>query len=269
MSNRLNRWLFCATVLLTACEDAAAPTERFTLELRGDGAPAFTVHREGGQHRVACTAQFTARARGRGVARWDGLDVVVYSPFDSTLATDTIEIPATDREFWARRELAAGEGDTAHIEIFAPQPFRNTLLFRYRVDGDTARHREAVPVTCGLLPDPSGGFPAITFVETRGSRSPLEPGDTVYVTYRASTAARLMSSTVRLSGAFAAESIRAERLEPLVDHTVAFVVPVGGAQDAAIHVTVGAWDALGRHLLRTRFDLLRTAPTATELQIRQ
>jgi hypothetical protein len=129
--------LLVAAVLLAACRDGLTSPE-LTLELRGEQLHSAVVYNEGGHSELRCGfVDVQARLSGgsNGFAFWEGATLRLRA-LDSNAPLGEAEFSAAEISEWLGGDrIAIGEAQEMPWLVWAGEPFRTTVEYRYRPEG--------------------------------------------------------------------------------------------------------------------------------------
>ena len=258
-----------ALLALAGCGDGNGPDPalRVTLSAAVDGAP--TVERlPDGTPYLQCIVRLTAVPRGAHQGEWMGGTVRWYGGTERATPFDTLALdPAGLRAAWEPHNplITPGETITARLLLAATVPFEAGITLRYK-DRESG-HLEQVhtEVLCGPDVAPDAAPPAITALDATVRDLPLEFGDTLQVSFTATSGATVWRSYVQLSGPCEVITEHVEPLTASATRTALVPIPSTCGADAPVTVTVGVLDGAGRSTVRTLETALRvrdvTPPT--------
>lgn len=250
--------LAVAAAFVAACRDGSGPDEslQVTLSSLVDYAP--TVERtDDGTPYLQCIVRVTATPRGGHPGRWTGGRIRWYAGIDRSAPFDSVElVDAELNAALASSEAANGAfifpGSTASAQfaLGASIPFDADFILRYRDNTTTAEGSATTRVRCG--PEiPADAAPlVITALAAPVADSVIELGDTLAVTYTATSGAMVWRSYVELSGPCEVVAEQVEALTTTVTRTVRLVVPSTCRSDVPVTITVGVLDGVGRAATR-------------------
>lgn len=228
-----------AGALLASCQDATGPRLGVIVTVSQLVGPTYSADSTG-QQRLECGLYLEARSRARSRAGWLDATLAFYAADDSTQVLSTSTVAAADvRTSWGADSIDAGASETAHWRLTSSAPFSMRMLFRYRPAGGPV-DSTAVRVSCS---PPLGSGPPPTIVTLRaGQTAPLEPGDTLALTYVATSAVGLWQSLIHLGGPCDTVLMLPEQLRLTASHSVSIVLPAACALGVPLVVTAAAFD---------------------------
>jgi hypothetical protein len=129
--------LLAVAVLLPACRDGLTGPE-LTLELQGEQLHSAVVYNEVGQSELRCGfVDVQARLIGgaNGFAFWEGATLRLRA-LDSNVLLAEVEFSAEEISEWLGGDrIAIGEAQVMPWLVWAGEPFRTTVEYRYRPEG--------------------------------------------------------------------------------------------------------------------------------------
>jgi hypothetical protein len=194
--------------------------------LRNVGTP--VVEADADNFRIECTATFSATASGRAneTVRWDGAEIRWFAGLDRTTPVQTQSLSGQEVvDFWNGGVLTSGKTATTVWRFWAGVPFILELDFRYSSGRSNDGRTASTKMECGLNLDVSGApAPSISdlVVETP---TPLEPRDTLKLSYRAASTVGLWETAIVISGAYNDTIWIPERLAKESRRSTNLVVP--------------------------------------------
>jgi hypothetical protein len=235
-----------ALVVCGAC-DATGPDDR-SLEVQIIATaeqPATTLQSDGNLV-IECAVHLSASATGSSAtAVWDGAILRWYTgPHRTTpIQIDTLTT-AEVADVWGSDRLV--DNLNASWRLFASIPFIAESEFFFRENGSGQRRSASTRVACGI--DPAALTPAppiVSGVEIQ-MPSPLEPGDTLVVSYSANAPGRLFGTAVVIEGAWEHTARVAENLVTASSREVRLTIPPGVTLGSTLAIAVVAVDAVGQ-----------------------
>lgn len=228
--------------ILCGCGDATAPaaSTRVGIAVMSVSGPEI-FQPSPSETRIQCTATLHAAATGSGSATWVDGQVFFFAGPNRSDAIDTLPLNTSDLEqAWGAAEIRAGENLYTAWQFQANVPFGVTFRFRYRSRGLP----ESVDASFNCGPDvPAGSSPpALKQAVLHPSSGEIESGDTLTVTYTATSQVGLWETAVVVGGACETEVHFTEAFAPSVTRTVKLAVPTGCRLNAALDVDVQAFD---------------------------
>ena len=260
---------FLAAGALTACSDTTGPG--FAVTLVGRVSQQTVTENPDGPI-LRCDVELDAIATGDGHATWQSGVFRWYLGVDRTAPIDSQPVSSDDvRANWGSPTLRAGRTSSPWF-FQAGVPFEVEIALSYTVDGATRSDTATTRVACGAVPPAAGvARPTVTDVRITPATGDLEPGDSVTVTYTASSALGLWTTAVAISGPFDARQTFTEQQQKSRVRTATFPVPPGARPGARLTVAVIAEDAVSQfgaervNLPVTFVD--RTPPVLTSVTI--
>ena len=239
----------------TACGDGGGGTgtgkaPSMALEATGfTSDPRIVVLADGGQS-VACLFTFSVTATGdaNALATWTGATLRFYAGADRTTPIDSLTLSAAEMaEEFGAPGIRSGERRAADMGLVGSIPFGMDGEFRYRVQGSDAAGLAKAYVPC-VVPtqDPQSTPPTLSGVTLTAAPGPLEPGDTVRVSWKAQSTTGLWETGAVVSGAFDRRYRVPAAYSPQLTHTAVFVVPANARLGERVSVQVYAVDLLAR-----------------------
>lgn len=152
---------------------------------------------------VQCVIRIRAQATGSGEGEWTGATLRWFlgtgegTPFDSVLVSGE-EL----RGAWLEGSaIVAGEERTARFSMEATIPFRAEIALRYRGRRDGPERETTAPFHCGWPAAPDAAPLAVAVLDAQGPAGrPLELGDTLTVSFTATSGAVLWHSRLTIDG---------------------------------------------------------------------
>ncbi len=244
--------LAAALSLLAACGDGGTgPSGAPSLTIGISGIPSDPYIEEGGGGQsVGCLFTFSLTATGDAgaSATWTGATLRFYAGAGRTSPIDSLMLSAAETtEAFGSAGVAAGERKVAQLGFLASVPFGMEAEFRYRVQGSEAEGAVKSYVSCvPPVNDENAAPPRLSEPVVQAPPGPLEPGDTLKLTWTAESAIGLWETGVVVSGAFEQQHRVAAAYRAQTTHTVELVVPANAQLGEPVHVQVYAVDLLVR-----------------------
>lgn len=199
---------------------------------------------------ISCGVDFEATVTGRGTAIWQGATFYWFAGGDRSVAIDSLRVgPITTRSSWSADSISAADSKLSAWTFSGRAPFDAEAHFRYAVVGETGVRTSGVRFSCGpKLPLGGIAAPAVS-ADPPSVVGDVEPGDTIRVTYRATSAFGLWTTGLVLDEAWESVFSFADHMSLDVTRTVDVVVPLGArlgvpftikafAQDGGLQATV-------------------------------
>ncbi len=217
---------------------------------------------------VSCSVDLSATASGADTAVWvDGV-VRLYGGVDRSTPLDSVMLSASDlQNSWGNARIGAGQTETAHWKVQATLPFRVEFEYRYRPRVGTNKTTDA-GLDCG--PKIPAGTPAPS-VDTLGVFHPLanvQPGDTLTISYRATSPVGILQTAVELSGPCSVRVTLPEQIQTAVTRSVRLGIPATCQLGVPLTVSAFATDAAlqtGSRALATQIVLVDSAPPVLDV----
>jgi hypothetical protein len=145
--------------------------------------------------------------------------------------------------------IGPGERRSAELGLLGSIPFGMDGEFRYRVQGSDATASATAYVPC-VVPthQAQSALPTLTDVSLTVTPGPLEPGDTVRLSWKAASTTGLWETGAVVSGAFDRRVRVPAAYYKEMPHAVEFVVPVDAKLGEPVRVQVYAVDLLAREV---------------------
>jgi hypothetical protein len=244
---RRARFLAVGALAVLSCSESTAPPtpEPFAVALHVAKIydPELFVLPDGPV--MACGVDIDAVATGDGIARWEGATFYWFAGPSRSTAIDSLRISGNEvRRSFERDSISAVRNERSEWDISGRAPFDILMRFRFLVKGETTARTAEVRFTCGPAV-PAGTVLAPTMSIT--SMTPggeMEPGDTVRVSYSASSAFGLWITGVAVEDAFLFNHGFAEGLLPDAMNTVEVPIPWHSTLGASLDLTVYAIDGM-------------------------
>ncbi len=232
-----------ASSVTIACGDPTGPPEPLVVTLTSSQTFGPVLIAGGEEASIRCGFRLIATATGKGRADWQGGVFRFFAGADRTAPLDTVVLSEDELVgAWALDSVSAARADTSEWHFTAGVPFAVEFSFAYAQRGATAPDFATVRSVCGPTPSAAAGPPAASLVQVRTSDAELNVGDTVFVTYDATSANGLWQSGVAISGPFEETRFRPDTLLTTARHTIAFRVPAGSRLDLPVSVLLMADD---------------------------
>ena len=194
-----------------------------------------------GRQLIECDPTLVARDGNSRRALWDGATFSFYAAGDSTTVLASQSVPAeTVQESWGDYWIYPDSVATARWRITAGIPYRVKMEYYYQLDGGWS-DSTSVSVTCAPSVTP-GAPPVITNLQVRPDTA-VGPGDTLSISYAATSTTGLWQSVIQLSGACDTTLLFAEEMRASADRLVTVVVPAACRLGYSLTVTAYAYDA--------------------------
>jgi hypothetical protein len=231
--------LVAALPLVASCRDATGPELGVIVTVTSLTGPSYSADATG-RATVQCDLALQARDAGSRRASWLDATFAFYAPGDSTRAIAVDTVPAqTIRYSWGADSIGPDSTRTARWRLSATFPFDLKIRFTYRLAGG-GLDSSGVAVLCAPSTMP-GAAPTITTLRYRPFTS-LQPGDTLYLSFSATSPLGLWQSFLRLTGACDTTLMFAEQLQLAISHVVALAMPATCALGVPIGVTASSFD---------------------------
>ncbi|HEX2079476.1 MAG TPA: hypothetical protein VHG08_17245 [Longimicrobium sp.] len=260
-------WPAAALLLLGACSDGTGSGGPPELGMEASGFasdPQIFPDDDGGQS-VGCLFTFSLAATGDAgaTAVWTGGMLRFFLGPDRTTPFDSLALTAAEvAEAFGSGTIQAGERKSAEFGFLASVPFGMEGEFRFKVQESEAQGAAKAYVPCVVpVQEANSAPPAVSGVNVILPPGPLEPGDSIRVTWNASSTTGLWESGVLVSGAFQAWRRFADTYQKQVAHEVVLVVPNRVPLGEPVQVQVYAIDLL----VRTVGALPVTTPPVTDV----
>ena len=214
---------FCAATA-AACRDATAPTlplEPVSIAVTALVTPTYLTD-SAGRQLVECELPLQAHNTTSQRAIWLAATFAFFLPADSSspFAVDTIPAAAIAAS-WGSDSLGPDSVKTARWQVSATVPYTLKILFSYQLTGGALATSE-VPVSCEP-PTAPGPPPTITTLTYQPDS--LQPGDTLRLSYAATSSVGLWQTTIEVSGPCDTTLLVPEQLQHSASHVVALRMP--------------------------------------------
>lgn len=233
-----------------ACSEPTAPPEPFALTLGVAQVYAAQSFDLPDGPAISCGVDFEAAVTGSGTAVWQGATFYWFAGGDRSVAIDSLRIgPITTRSSWSADSISAVASKLSAWTFSGRAPFDAEAHFRYAVVGETEVRSAGTRFSCGPKL-PAGGIAApVVDADPPSLIGDVEPGDTIRVTYRATSPFGLWTTGLVLDEAWEAVFRFADHMALDVTRTVDVVVPLGArlgvpftikafAEDGGLQATV-------------------------------
>ena len=237
---------------LAACRDGGTGPSRvpmLTVQASGSASQPHVLV-EGGVQSVACLFSYRLNAAGDAgaSASWQGATLRFYVGADRTTPADSLQLTAAELvEEIGSAAIAPGEHRFVELGFVASIPFGMEAEFRYRVQGADATESVRAYAPCVVPVEQAGSTPArVSDVVITTSPGPLEPGDTLKLSWTAESTTGLWETGVVLTGAFQAQHRTPAAFLKQLATSVALVVPRDVRLGEPVQVQVYAVDLLAR-----------------------
>ncbi len=237
------------SVLLTpvlACHDSTGPEAPFTVSVSIESTTGPTFFNDDTVPQIQCFVTLRAVARGPGSAIWGDGKFYVFAGPDRVTPIDSSVMPAqTIRESWGASSIDSSEVRHAQWQLSAGIPFGLSFVFTYSKNGEV---QQAGPVafTCGPTIPSGAGPPQFGQVSVSPAAGEIEGGDTLTVSYAASSPVGLWETEIDITGACRLSRHLGEQLVITTTRIVPIVVPPECSIGGTLSVAVRAFDAAGQ-----------------------
>jgi hypothetical protein len=260
----LIRWRVLPAAILIAGCDATAPRPNVVVTLSSSVTAINWETGSGGLPIMRCDVQFRVTASGNATAKWSHASLRYYQGAPLRIV-DSTRMSATEvAESWPADSILPAETLYSDWYFTSGLPFEGELEMRYTVAAsgrtDTTVTRFACGPKAGDAPPPP---PVVASLAVTPSRTPLQHGDTLYVSYTASSSYGLYATKVELSGPAVVSRILAEQMSTSTTRTVAIPVPADARLGEPFAVAAVAVDGLGQEGaqgLQTGLSLVDESP---------
>ena len=251
---------------MSACHDVTAPHLTIAVSVTQVTGPAYSTDSVG-KPVISCGVRL------RAVAAISGADHAVWSdavfrwywgPDRSTPLDSSVTPSATVRTGWAFDDIGPGESRQSSWRVAANAPMGVTIVFRYQQIGGGWVDSTSVSFSCGPTPEPGAPPPAITTFAT-GATGTLQPSDTVFFDYAATSAVGLWQTVLRLTGSCETRQDYAENFQTATTRRLRLILPAACPLGVPLNVSVTARDPALRETVRslTLPALVDTTPPVT------
>ena len=243
-----------ALVALSAtvgCRDGSAP-ESLQIDLRADVIGPARFEDVDDFPNVSCDVVVTVDSRGSGRAVWHGGVLRFYFGRNPSELADSVLIPrASVSAAWGYDTLVAGRSVPTEWVFSHIFPFDADLELQYRPVPGSEIQRSSVSARCGSSVDPGSPLPVVDAVTVQSG--PAQPGDSVTISYSASSTSGLWATVVTVDPEECTDSLRtfSEHLQSSVTRTMRVKLNVECPHGTLARATVAAYDASARFTART------------------
>ena len=195
-----------------------------------------------GRQLIGCDATLYAKNAGSRRIVWLDATFTFTAALDSTAVAAVQTVPAqTIAGSWGGPALGPDSEATARWRITAGAPFRLRIRFFYDHEDGSGFDSTAVSLSCApaLTPGPP---PTVTTLGVKPDTA--EPGDTLLISYAATSGIGLWQSVIQLSGACDTTLLFPEDLHGADERVTPLVVPAACKLHLPLTVTAAAFDAL-------------------------
>lgn len=234
--------VFLAGAIVVSCREVTAPPDqnaRFTVAVTEVVGPSFSSDSSGRQL-IACDLTLQANNAASQRAAWLDATFGFYLPGDSTTPFSVDTLPAAAiAASWGADSIGPGAAQVAYWHLSATVPFALRIRFSYQLaHGATGTTEVATSCEPTTVPGPPPVITTLTY-----QPDTLEPGDTLHLSYAATSSVELWESVIRISGPCDTTLLIPEQLRLAVAHEIALVMPPGCALGVPLAVTASAFDA--------------------------
>jgi hypothetical protein len=251
-------------LLAITCRDSTAPHPSLAITLT-NSTPTHSESETADGLRINCNVTITASATGPGTATWQDGVARFYVGAARTVPVDSFAVPVAQvRNAWGQR-ITSSDRPQADWGFTASAPFEVEAELRYLTDGSAEIQKAKTRFACGPRA-PSGTYapPVVGQIDVTPATGEVQPGGGIDVTYSATSAYPLWSTTVVASGPFLVRRSFAENGTNSVTRTVHLNVPAGWVKNSPIGITVtaedGALQQSSRSVQTQTFVVDRTPP---------
>jgi hypothetical protein len=262
---------FLLALLAITCRDSTAPHPSLTITLAST-TPTHSESETADGLRISCNVTITASASGDGTATWQDGVMRFYIGAERAAPVDSAAVPAADlRNAWGPTMTAADRPQSTWA-FTASGPFEVEVELRYLTTGSAEIVKTKTRFACGPRA-PSGTYaaPVVAHLDVSPATGEVQPGvgSGIDVTYTATSAYPLWSTTVVASGPFLIRRVFAENGTTSVTRTVHLDVPGGAVKNTPIGITVtvedGALQQGGRSVQTQTVVVDRTPPVLSSV----
>lgn len=236
----------------SACSgDGTGPREApdLTLEVTAFPGQTYVVPTDNGPG-AGCNIVFSLKPVGDAgaTAAWTGGTLRFYAGADRTTPFDSLQLTAEEMNEEFGAGLRAGTPQSGTLSFLASVPYGLEAEFRYSVQGSGRAGSSKVYAPCTVSAEQDGGTPpAVTGLQvTVRPGLPVEAGDTVRVSWTASSTTGLWESGVVVTGAFEAQYRSGAPYQKTQAFATEFIVPRGALLGEPVRVHAFARDLLVR-----------------------
>jgi hypothetical protein len=196
---------------------------------------------------MRCDVQFRVTAAGNATAKWGHASLRYYQGAPPRIVDSTRMSAGEVAAYWPADSILPAETLYSDWYFTSGLPFEGELEMRYTVAAsgrtDTTRTRFVCGPKAGDSPPPP---PVVASLAVTPSRTPLQHGDTLHVSYTASSSYGLYATRVELYGPGTATRIFPEQMATSTTRTVAIPVPINARMGEPFTVAAIAIDGLGQ-----------------------
>jgi len=237
---------------MVACSDATGPGSSVTVSVTVSQLHGPTLGMiDDTMPKVSCGAEMFAIARGTGQVTWLNADVRWYGGVDGSVLFDSASFTTENiQSAWGQPTIKGGQSQAMTWNLYATVPFKAIVRYHYRQQNG---HQDTTSVAIDCGPQVPAGTPApsVTNVAVQSGSDVVQPGDTLSVTYTASSPVGIWESVVQLSGPCDIRRIIPDSLHTSVTRTVRIALPRECGLGQSIIAAVGTWDAAMQESART------------------
>lgn len=246
--------LCVATVTAEGCgNDSQSPNLKdVSVNVSVLGTPKFTVGQAIDGYPLAnCIVTLTAQVATPGSIAWGSATFYWYTGLDRTKLQDSaVASPSDVQASWdmaAFDSTGLGEGGWA---VSDGLPFDLEIAFQYLIGSSRDIHTVRSPrMTCGpAVPQGSVAPPSISQLAFVQPRAQWQPSDTMWTQFQSSSASGVWLTYAAFSGAFAADSVYSDALQPSAQHVVHARIPSTATLGYPAIATVFAVDPFGQEV---------------------
>jgi hypothetical protein len=234
---------------MAACSDSTGPNSFVALNVIQVDGPTFYTAGDG-TPRIECIASLNAVATSSRVVKWRDAVFRFYAgkmsqPTDTAIVPDSIV-----RDSWGQDTLGS-KPEQAGWDVSSPVPFTLKIEYHYQPLSGGAVGSASVSFQCGSTTSADSSPPAIPNLTISQVTPPVQPGDTLTISYAATSSAGLWQTSVDLSGPCQLSQVFGENLRLADVRTVSIALPAACQLGVPITVTVIALDVALRQTVRS------------------
>ncbi|HET7322270.1 MAG TPA: hypothetical protein VFI96_07245, partial [Longimicrobiaceae bacterium] len=230
---------------LIACDSTTDPGVPLTIAVTAATGELTILPADGEGPKIQCPVTFEANASGstEATALWQGAVFRWYFGPDSTAAVDSLVASSSElSNQWDADRIAVGHPQQSTWSFWGTAPFRMTAEFEYLVEPGKELSSVRAQFNCGPVPSQSAAAPTVSILDVSPDSSDVEPGDSLEVTYSASSSLGLWQTVVRTSGAFEHSIATAEEYRTSTTRTVRLAIPSNAQLGEEVEISVNAQD---------------------------
>ena len=201
---------------------------------------------------ITCNFTLSATRSGSGAIAFENSNVYIASGPQRTSFTDTVVFFASDLNQAFGSGLLPGTPKATAWYVGGPFPFTAKIELRYRQGTATNAAANSATTTFDCGPTPAPGSPPVITNLTVTPASAVLPGDSLVVSYTASSSIGVWASLVAITSPCEFLKLFFDRSQPTVSRTVRFRIPPGCAANQPFTIAASAADYLVQSVLTTQ-----------------